>query len=41
MGEYIPLVLCEWGRMFRLVYCAVLGFVAISVCVGCVYDYLD
>ena len=34
MGEYIPsvaAVLCGWGRMFQLVYCALLGFVAISV----------
>jgi hypothetical protein len=34
VGEYIPCaaaVLCVWGRKFQLVYCALLGFVAISV----------
>ena len=29
--EYVPSVLCGWGMMFQLVYCALLSFVSIPV----------
>ena len=31
LGEYIPSVLCGWGKRFQLVYCVLLGSVTIPV----------